>query len=283
MNNPIRFCFQGSYPLYLEGLVPNYNDIDIIVPDDTPLDKETLKEYIKEFTKTPDKRVEVHTWPKDLYDIYEKVYNEDSIKALYTCKLSHSFFNKSFWFKTERDLAWFETNKLNRIDEYLFDKLYEYWKVFHNDDKSKINLDQPNDTFFNNRVPYKYEHDSLHKALAIYPGYPLYQFFKEDKSKALISKKLWDKAHRDWKLRLCIEELSVITLERFVLTGLETNVTKAWLLATKNLVTTMSKGFFPKFIMSNRLELREPKRDLLKTLEENQHLLVLKVNNGKVA
>lgn len=77
------------------------------------------------------------------------------------------------------DIIWLSKNRCKLIPE-LYTKLTELWKIDHKD-KSYLNLKQNKDTFFNNFVTYKYDHDYLHQ-LAAKPGQtPVYiQCLKEN-------------------------------------------------------------------------------------------------------
>lgn len=231
------------------------------------------------------KRIELKGIPVDLYDkmfCYATGARWPSTtptaeiflptEVLYTIKVSHSFFDVH-WEKTMSDILWMQqhnvperqdrysrikTPVMGRLREEIFQDLYAFWLQRHKNNKSKITFNKKNEDFFKNGVKYEYDHDYLHSLVKYYDT-PMYTRIKHDQSLALTSKELFDNLCQEEKLNLCREEISVIALERFLIpTDFQTPLMGAWRGAAKKLITTMSKGWFPRFIVENWQHLHKP-------------------------
>lgn len=169
-------------------------------------------------------------------------------ELLYTLKLATIYFIPNHFEKTAYDLRFFQHEGV-KYNEELFKVLYADFEAYHGKKKAKLN--KPNAEFFKDAVQRQYEHDDIHRAIAYY-NEPLYERLKTDKNSAYCSEKLFDKLSFDDKIKLCCEEISVIALERFLIPkDFAMNKVAAWRMAIKQLLTTMTKGWFPKFIAMN--------------------------------
>jgi hypothetical protein len=193
--------------------------------------------------------------------------NEEDIassNALYTIKVSHSFWD-IHWDKTINDILYFKSKGCKVIEPF-YKLLYQDWTEIHG--CKKVNLNMSNDDFFDkskgiNRI---YQHDDLHKAIMYYDE-PMYDRLKTDKSKAFISESVFlNQSYQD-QLRTCWEEIMVLSLERYLIPQLDMNTIVAYTRAAKRLVTRMSKGWFPRFIVENWDMLKRPDKDNLKYFE----------------
>lgn len=191
-----------------------------------------------------------------------------SPEFLYTLKLSHSFWN-IHWEKTAFDILFFQKKGVQH-DEHLFDLLYKDWEKIHG--KKRAYLKKSNDEFFKDNVEREYIHDDLHKAVAYYDA-PLYERCKKDINSALLDKALFNAMPEDDKIKLCREEIYVTALERWLIpTGFRTDVKVAYRRAIKQLVTSMTKGFFPKYIMLNYSKICElDDHNFVELFKNNQH------------
>ncbi len=166
---------------------------------------------------------------------------------LHTLKLSHSFW-PHHWEKTIFDLVFFHQH-LVPIDEELLKLFYGAWE--NKFGKKRVCLDEENDEFFKDKVNRKYVHDDIHAAVA-YNDEPMYMKIKDDLNSAMVSKQKFLALPYENQLQLCIEEISVIALERYLIPGnFTTHPKSARLNAGRDLVTRMSKGWFPRFIVEN--------------------------------
>jgi len=179
---------------------------------------------------------------------------------LYTIKLSHSFWDVK-WDKTIYDII-FLKNKGCQADEVLYKMLVNEWKLVHG--KKKVNLNKNNDEFFKDNVKREYEHDELHILVAHYDR-PLYERIKPDLNKANCSYKMFTDLSFEDKIKLCREEIFVVALERYLIPNdFVANEKAAFHKALKHLVTSMSFGWFPRFIVENIKEITNVKKLNLK-------------------
>ncbi len=177
---------------------------------------------------------------------------------LYTMKVSHSFWD-IFWEKTMYDILFFQSKGFSGVDESIFQALYQDHEQRYGKKKGCLNKD--NERFFEDGVQRVYVHDSLHEAVAFYEA-PLYTKIKSDQSKALTSKALFDKLSFENKVKLCLEEIYVTALERFMIPNdFRIHHKSAFFKAVKLLVTSMSRGWFPKWIVEHYTEIRNASTD----------------------
>lgn len=173
--------------------------------------------------------------------------------ALYTIKVSHSFWDLH-WDKTMFDIQFLKSKGCKVIEDF-YKLLYEDWTKIHG--PKKVNLNVSNEEFFNKYVNRAYDHDSIHKAIAYY-DVPMFTKLKKDQSKAWIDRDLFEKLSYYDKIRTCREEIYVIALERDLIpSGFTVNPAIAYKRAAKSLITRMSKGWFPRFMVENWDELRK--------------------------
>lgn len=175
-------------------------------------------------------------------------------ELLYTLKVSHSFWGIHHE-KTMRDIMFFQSKGI-KLDEDLFKSLYKYWTKIHGKKKAKLNV--KNEEFFTKSVNRKYEHDSLHEAIKYYDE-PMYKKLKKDMSMALLDRSMFEALSFEDKCKLAREESYVTALERFLIPKeFEIEPVVAYRRAQKLLITSMSKSWFPKFIVENYISLHRP-------------------------
>jgi hypothetical protein len=192
-------------------------------------------------------------------------------EELYTIKVSHSFWAKSFWEKTIKDILFFQEKGV-QVDHYWLRMLYKDWELVHGKKQAYLNV--KNEEFFTNTVDRKYEHDSIHKAIAYYSE-PLYTRIKKDQSKAMCSEELFNKLSYEDRLKLCREEIYATALERWIIpSGFTVDSLTAYRKAIKQLVCSMSRGFFPEFIVLNLSVLKSPDVDFVEKLRSNECQLI---------
>lgn len=208
--------------------------------------------------------------PPHIFDLLESKFSKDGMVTpygIYNVKISHSFWNIK-WMKTARDIIRLqEVLGFQETDQELMDILRGFWETIHGS-KKHINLMQSPDKFFTKAVDRKYKHDDLHEALK-YHAVPWHERLRNDKTKVYIPKENFDVLSHKEKLEVCREEIYVTAIERYYLKGsLETPLTM-YRSALKKLVTTMSKGWFPLFIMENLKTLKEPDLDYIEKFNTN--------------
>lgn len=190
--------------------------------------------------------------------------------VLYTLKVSHSFWN-IHWEKTIFDIQFFQSKSL-KIDEELFHILYKDCELRYGSKQAYLNTS--NDNFFKDGVTRKYVHDSIHEAMAFYER-PLYESIKTDSAKALTSNQLFLNLSYEDKINLCLEEIYVTALERFLIpSDFSFNRYTAYSKACKLLITSMTKGWFAKFLVENYLDISKRKSyDYTLRFKNNLHKL----------
>lgn len=174
---------------------------------------------------------------------------------LYTLKVSHSFWDSVHWRKTMFDITFFQ-DKGCKIDEEAFRWLYANWEEKFGAKKAYLN--KSNEEFFQDAVKRKYVHDDIHAAIAYYEK-PLYFKIKKNEDRALTNESLFWQLNEEDRLKLCREEIYVTALERFLIpTDFGYHPTSAYFEGAKLLITSMTKGWFPRFLVENWRQLKRP-------------------------
>lgn len=214
------------------------------------------RDYLVEGKSGRDGTNEYHDCTKSagLMWIFENCHNIAYAEDLYTLKLSHCFWD-IHWVKTMHDIAFFQANYV-KLNGGLFELLYKGWEEIHGSKRAM--LAKSNEDFFDDAVERVYVHDDLHEAIA-YGERPMYESVKNDKDKAMLSHDLFLNLSKEDQFKLCREEIYVTALERFLIPS---NFTRSLLVAYRGacrlLLTSMTKGWFPKFIAANWYELCRP-------------------------
>lgn len=203
-----------------------------------------------------------------------ELYNTDIAPPdlLYTLKVSHAFFSNIWFKKTMFDIRWYQQNghinTFGGLNEELFKLLYKDWEKMYG--SKKANLNMKNEDFFTEHVNRIYEHDFIHDCVKFYDT-PMYDKIKINKKLAKVEKNLFDKLSFDDKIKTCLEETYVIALERFLIPkqfGLHYKVAVHG--ALKLLITKMTKGWFPKFMVTNISEIdKQTNNEFIKKFKIN--------------
>ena len=173
---------------------------------------------------------------------------------LYTIKASHSFWDVH-WEKTMADIRFFQS-KGCKIRPELFDALYSEWEVRHG--KKNAHLTVTNERFFSDHVDRVVDHDWLHEQVMYYDA-PMFKKLKTDKGKAMISRRMFEALSHEDQVRTCREEIKVVSVERHgIPSGFTLHPRTAYTRAAKDLIVYMTKGWFPRFIVENWLEMHMP-------------------------
>lgn len=182
--------------------------------------------------------------------------------VLYTLKVSHAFWN-IHWEKTMSDIRFLQSKGFRKVNEDLFKELYRDCEDRYG--KKNAYLKKSNEDFFKDSIKRKYIHDDLHKAMSFY-DIPLYEKLKTDLSKAMVSYELFLNLSYEDKIRLCQEEIYVTALERFLIPNdFRLSPFSAYLRACKLLIISMTKGWFPKFMVENWIDIsKNNKYDFIK-------------------
>ncbi len=199
---------------------------------------------------------DVSEYPNLLDFLYEAVSLRDEYldpTLQLTLKISHIFWNVHFE-KNIRDIIFFQQKGL-KANAYYVQAMKKDWEIIHG--KKKGSLNKCNEDFFRDNVKRTYVHDSIHQAVA-YGEYPWYSKLKKDPTKALLSKEMFDNLEHYEKIQLCREEIYTTCLERFLIpSNFETPVLPAYRNTIKKLLVSMTRNWFPLFIVENMLELKD--------------------------
>lgn len=174
------------------------------------------------------------------------------LNKLYSLKMSHIY-----WSRNSQE---FKKNIIDlhlmrvlgaRKDQEFYDHCYDYWKSIK---KKNVNLNKNKKEFFSSGVQRIVDHDSLHETMS-FNDKPLFTYFLKDNSEVLTDKNKFFNLDKTLQLQAVIEEASVLTLERDLLSLKElpdnTIIRKMFLKQLEYLVTKYSTGWFPEFIVDN--------------------------------
>ncbi|RGB32963.1 hypothetical protein C1646_762279 [Rhizophagus diaphanus] len=129
-----------------------------------------------------------------------------------------------------------------------------------------INLNISNDDFLENEdnlfVQKCISREDLYE-LVKYGDHPIYQGLRDDKSKTLIKKSLFEKLDYQTKIKCAKEEAMVIALERYLIPMISKDQENSYKLALVRICTTLTKGWFRQFAIDNYPQLSNLDRDLL--------------------
>jgi hypothetical protein len=183
------------------------------------------------------------------------------VEVLYHTKRSHIYW-AVHWQKNIADMHLLKEYcghaELRKWDAYYEARLKENEAKFG--PRFQANLNQPNEKFFaksERSLNRQFEHDELHEIVKYYDR-PLYEEFKEDKSKALMNFAMFYNAEHIKKLRCVREEAMVIALERYIITGKETDSVKAYQRALQRICTNLTSGWFREFAIDHWAEISTP-------------------------
>jgi hypothetical protein len=174
---------------------------------------------------------------------------------LFTLKVSHAHWDIK-WDKTMYDIA-FLKSKDCRLNYLAYDKLFEVWTAVHG--KKRVNMNKPMTEFFKDSVRREYDHEELHRLVAFNPA-PMHELLRTDHSTAWCSQELFDHMTREQQFQTCLEEIMATAIERSRLKASDKRSTKlaAMSKAHKQLVTSMTTGWFARFLILNHRELLSP-------------------------
>jgi len=192
---------------------------------------------------------------------------------LYTIKLSHIYWDlrNGSWEKHAYDLVQMKAQGA-QLDLDLHKRLYTVWEERYG--KKQVDLDMDKADFFDDAVPRRYDHDSVHYSVA-YGDHPMYEDFLKDGEEIMMDmKKIWA-APFDQQVRLFREEIYATALERKVIPSNYTaspHAAYAW--ALKRTITSLTKGKSARFIAENLDIFRKPDVDYVQRHKDQAHKLI---------
>jgi hypothetical protein len=171
-----------------------------------------------------------------------------SLDMLYLLKMSHRYKKDSPHFKKTLDDILF----MRKLGAKIRPEHEEFFKQRERETYTNTlpKLNQSKEGFFRDDI-YTYDHDTIHKAVAI-GARPAYLEFKPEDSEVMVSKAMWDKLPMQIKLNAAYEEICVLALERSIIPfpGKKT-YKEAFDLAHSKLASSISSGWFREFVWEN--------------------------------
>lgn len=190
------------------------------------------------------------------------------LNMLYTIKVSHAAWDIK-WDKTIHDVTFLKSRGAKIDHSDILDALIDHWTTVHG--CKKVNLNQMNDSFFTRHVKRIIDHDELHAIIA--NGSPMHEKIRLDKDRPMCSVDLWNSlSYRD-QVKTAREEMMVIAIERY-LTGIKhSDIMVALCKSYRNLVLSMTRGWFNLFLIENRSEILSDREYLISNVTRTFNLL----------
>lgn len=202
--------------------------------------------------------------------------NKDSTyldpEFLYHCKAATLGWNVH-WDKTVNDVLFFQQHGF-KLNTDLYKLLVKDFTQIHG--KKWASLKGKDSTsFFEDSVARKYNHDSIHEAVAYY-NEPIYKSVLKGPESVLCDKDKFEKLLFEDKIKMVKEEVFVTALERFLIPNdFKYSANLAYWRSLKKLTTTMSSGWFKMFIIANFIDLYKNSDDYVQKFNNNQEKLKL--------
>lgn len=165
---------------------------------------------------------------------------------LYTIKMSHLSWDIN-WDKHMKS-AIFLREQGAKLDKVLYDSLIKAWNRVHY--KKKVKMNVKNSEFFKENINRAFDHEYLHEVFSFYDR-PLNERIRKDLDSPLCSEELWNKLSEDDKFKCALEELMVLTTERFLLTDEKIPINHARTKMLKQMITSTTSGWFNLYLKEN--------------------------------
>lgn len=210
-------------------------EYDIAQPGDST---DALIQYIKE---------NADHLPRIGYDVVAP------LDVLYLLKMSHRFKKDSPHFlKTMKDIHFMR--KLGaKIPEELEDTYKLRQKESYNYGHPNLNV-KSKDFFKGDEVPYVYDHDTIHEAVAVL-GDPAYKSYMKDDSEVMTSKEKFFAQPKHIRLLGVYEEACVLALERSQIPFGEDvdgpTPKQSFMMALSKVCTSITSGWFREYAWEN--------------------------------
>lgn len=195
------------------------------------------------------------------------------LDVLYAIKMSHRYLKDSPHFRKTMEDIWTLRDVLGRRE--IDPELMEWFKRREKETYSygHPNLNQSSNGFFSgDGVQYVWDHDSIHRAVAIGPE-PAYKSFQDGEVR--VSKEKWDQLGLLTKLNSVVEESYVLALERHQIPNdFKPDPEKSFLIALEKVCTSITSGWWREFAWENYYAAKDLNRRL------GVHTYVDKFHNG---
>lgn len=225
------------------------------------------------FTNEPSGNVDAFWHPSfsKLWD--EGTYHIATLDELYTIKLSHLYWEgkNGQWSKHMNDAWRLKTQFGAEMIPEMHDILYKVWEERFGKKRVDLNMDKVD--FFDDAVPRKYDHDSIHYSIA-YGERPIYEsVWKDGADVAMDMRKIWALPF-DMQVKLFREEIYATALERMIIPEKTSSPKLAYSWALRRVITSLTKGKSATFIADNLDTFRSPDIDYVRKFKDNQHMLI---------
>jgi len=178
---------------------------------------------------------------------------------LYTLKMSHLFWNIN-WEKHNFDQIFLQ-NKGCILIEDLFYKLYDYWNIYHGQNK-RSDLKMTSEKFFDNALKCEYSHDYLHTLIK---DPPTYTKVLKDGAEVEVCEEKFNKLSFEEKCDLVREEIYIMATERMFHKDYRINYS----IMLKKFIISHAPLWEAKFILNNYVYLHKAPFDYI-TLINNK-------------
>lgn len=172
------------------------------------------------------------------------------VDVLYLLKMSHRYKkNSPHFFKTMNDIHY-----MRSLGASIPAELQDIFKLR---EKETYNYSHPNldvkskDFFKGDEVPYVYDHDSLHEAVAVL-GVPAYKSYMKDGSEVMTSKEKFFSVEEHIRILGVYEESCVLALERSQIPfNFEIPARQSFVMALSKVCTSITSGYFREYAWEN--------------------------------
>jgi len=178
---------------------------------------------------------------------------------LYTIKVSHAAWDVN-WEKTMKDIE-FMKSKGCSLNMDFYNLLYKDWELIHG--KKKVKMNVQNEDFFKGNIKRRYDHEWLHEQF-MFDERPMNERIREDLDSPLCSENLWNSLEYPEQIRTALEEIFVLTAERYIFVDNPIPTKIARIKTLKQMITSSTSGWFNRFLIIHFDSLRIFSEDYFK-------------------
>jgi len=179
---------------------------------------------------------------------------------LLTIKIAHLSWDIK-WDKHMADVQ-FLLSKDCKLDRVFYHFIFNDFQNVHG--KKQVHMDVPETDFFTQSITRSIPHDELHELVKL-SSEPMHKLIREDLSKPYCSESLFNQLSEDERLMCAVEEVFVIALERYSDYPIKISRYKA----LKQLITSMTTGWFNIYLIVNFKKIMEFPLDKLKEIRND--------------
>lgn len=253
----LMFIDSKSYDSFLSSnpyeLKQNYN-----VHSDTIVDKFSTRHIVYK-DKAQESYIECYIPLKEdcttsrLFDfVSDMKETEDfyvaNVDMLYTIKMSHRFLkNSPHFYKTMWDILFMRS----AFTASIFDQDWYQQRMKETYDYSSYKLNVKSKDFFTSNFDYIYDHDSIHRAVAVL-DMPAYEFYIKPGSEVFCSKEMFFNSPKSIRILGVLEETYVLALERSQIpSGFKVDPKVSFMMALEKVCTSITSGWFREYAWEN--------------------------------